>query len=172
MSVADDRIVDAILVREGGEVAPPDRSGRISRWGITAKVLADYRHQPDVSDDEIKNLSATEARAIYKQEFIYAPSFHMLGSDELRAVLVDYGVNSGPERAVRALQHVLGLSEDGIIGGETVHAANIKDGSRLAGKVLAQRQRFVCGLVVKDPTQLGNLVGWTERVQEQVEALV
>jgi len=168
---ADDAIIDAILVREGDKVAPPDRSGRISRWGITAAALSEHRGH-SVTDAEISQLSVTEARDIYQTMYIFKPSFHLLGSEVLRATLVDYGVNSGTSTAVKAMQHALGVVPDGIIGAETLRAANLKDGSRLSIRILCQRSRMLARLVHRDSTQVKYLEGWIDRVMDQVEALV
>src|SRR5690606_41734117 len=36
----------------------------------------------------------------------------------------DFGVNSGPARAVKSLQKVVGVAQDGIVGGQTLNAVN------------------------------------------------
>lgn len=166
----DDKILAALIMREGSEVAPPDRSGRISRFGVTAATLSDHRGH-NVTDDEIRNLSVTEALDIYQTEFIHKPSYHLLGSEALRGVLADYAVNSGPHTATQALQRVLGVPEDGIVGAQTIHAANIHDGTRLGMQVLWERIGHVIRLAVADPTQLKFLTGWYNRVREQATEL-
>ena len=170
LSVDNDAIIDSILVREGGAVAPPDRSGRISRWGITAQTLSEHRGHA-ATDDEIRNLSATEARDIYRRMYIFAPSYHLLASEPLRAVIVDYAVNSGPSLATKALQHVLGVTEDGILGGETLHAANIRDGASLAVRILAERTRHYGRLISRDHSQAPYAAGWLDRIADQMEVL-
>lgn len=164
--MTDEEIVDAILMREGNEVAAPDRSGRISRWGITARTLSEHRGHP-VTDDEIRHLSATEARDIYKTQYIYKPSFHLIGSETLRGILVDYGVHSGPVTAIKSLQRCLGLPDDGIIGAKTLHGANLQDGSRLGTKVLWERARHLGRLLTADPSQSTYAAGWFNRLADQ-----
>jgi lysozyme family protein len=133
-------------------------------------MLSDFRGH-DATDEEMRNLSATEARQIYQQDFIDRPSFHLIGSDPLRAVLVDFGVNSSPATAIMALQKCLGLPQDGIIGAQTLHAANTAAPETLGDAVLWERMGHCCRLAAKDPTQLENLVGWYNRIARQAAAL-
>lgn len=168
--MTDDDIISAILEREGGDVAPPDRSGRISRWGVTAAALSEFRGHA-VTDDEIRNLSATDARELYRRQYILKPGFHLIGSDALRAVLVDFGVNSGPATAVKALQRCLGVTADGIIGNTTAQAANVKDGNRLGVCVLAERVVHIGHLITADPSQAKFAHGWLRRIAAQIKEL-
>ncbi|WP_338001462.1 peptidoglycan-binding protein [Aminobacter anthyllidis] len=54
------------------------------------------------------------------------------GGDLLPAGLdyssLDYGVNSGPATAVKRLQKVLGIDQDGVVGGQTLAAIDVYPG--------------------------------------------
>ena len=165
-----DQLVEDIIVREGGFVNDPADKGGATKFGVTQATLAEHRGHP-VSVDEVKNLSLTEARDIYRERYYLKPAYHLLGSEALQGVMVDFAVHSGPVTATKALQRVLGLPDDGIMGGETMHAANLKDGSRLGIHVLTERQRYLVDIVVRNPSQLKFLRGWTDRVMDQIEAL-
>lgn len=41
----------------------------------------------------------------------------------------DYGVNSGPAQTARSLQGIVGVTADGIVGGQTVVAVNAYKGN-------------------------------------------
>ena len=84
----------------------------------------------------------------------------------LRALLVDWGVTSGPSVAVLALQRAAGTDEDGVLGPVTVAAANRLDAGRLAAFVLAHREQFYRRIAVEDPSQERFLAGWLARCQE------
>lgn len=165
-----DSLITDILEREGGFVDHPADKGKATKFGITLGTLSDYRKQSCTVED-VRQLSATEARLIYEQNYIKAPGFDRIASDALRATLVDFGVHSGPIAAIRALQKAVGVPADGMLGGQTEAAANLLDGRRLALKVLAGRARKLGRIITDDPTQAAFAAGWMDRVADQVEDL-
>ena len=84
--------------------------------------------------------------------------------ERLRALLVDYGVNSGPKRAVMALQLAIGASPDGRFGAETMRLLVGRDGARTYAEVLRARLRLYVDIVLRDPSQLVFLRGWCNRL--------
>lgn len=170
MTVRD--LITAIIASEGGDAYtddPADKGGP-TKYGITQKALTDWRRVPATPED-VQLLTEGEARAIYEHRYIIEPGFSLIGSEALRGVLVDFGVNSGPRNAVRALQAVLGVTVDGIIGPQTVQAAALKDGRRLGILVLAQRGRFIGRWLERDHSQAKYAAGILNRVMSQVEEL-
>ena len=124
-----DEIIDEILVKEGGfreQVRRPDGSiDPHTKYGITADTLGNWRgmNRP-ASRGEVWNLSQDEARAIYQAMFIEQPGFtkENVPFEPLRIQLIDFGVNSGPERAVRWLQRILRIPTTGILDATTLDA--------------------------------------------------
>jgi lysozyme family protein len=110
----DERLLDAVLEREGGfraAVRRPDGSvDPDTNMGITAPVLGAWhgwnRH---ATVAELKAMPVETARAIYHKKYIGAPGFTetAVPFEPLREQLIDYGINSGPALAVRWLQRVL-----------------------------------------------------------------
>lgn len=165
--MTDDDLISRIIEREGGLVDHPADRGGITKFGITQATLAAHRKGP-ASEDDVRNLSVTEAREIYRERYIVGPGLHRIASEALRAVLVDYGVHSGPGTAVRALQRTLGVVVDGVIGPDTEQRANLLDGRRLALRVLARRAQHFGEIITKDPKQAVFAHGWMNRLAEQI----
>jgi lysozyme family protein len=126
--------------------------------GITQATLAAWRGGP-VSKAEVKALRREEAAAIYSARY-----WNAVRGDELPAgldlALFDLAVNSGPSRAIRMLQGVLGVSVDGRIGPITLRAAHEADGVRLVRALCAARLDFLRRLSTFPV--FGR--GWTRRV--------
>ncbi len=91
--------------------------------------------------------------------------------DALSLAVFDYAVNSGCRRAIKDLQEVLGVKADGIIGNQTIGAAN-----RLPVKVVLKEylnKRLEYLMKLKGWSRYGN--GWgarVKRVQDFCEGLL
>ena len=109
-----DRAVALVLKHEGGYVNDPRDPGGETRYGISKRAY------PDV---DILRLTEDEAKAIYKRDY-----WDKLRTDEipeqLAICLFDAAVNMGRERAIRLLQRACGVAQDGVMGGNTIAAAN------------------------------------------------
>ncbi|GHA29264.1 hypothetical protein GCM10007989_26050 [Devosia pacifica] len=119
-----DACLEIILRHEGGYVDHPADPGGATNLGITRKTLAAWRGiEPwhALAKSAVRYLDKGEAAEIYKVKYW----------DQCRAgelcpgldlAVFDYAVNSGPHRAVRLLQAILGVSQDGLVGPQTLLA--------------------------------------------------
>lgn len=162
-----DDIINGIIRREGSKFTndPLDKGGP-TKFGITLRTLRDYHHDDAVSVDEVESLTEGEARVIYKTLYIERPKFDMLTDDRLRAFLVDWGVNSGPRVAIKALQAMLGVPADGIMGSLTAYHANTKMTDEMYDALVEDRREFCKAIVDRDPSQSKWLNGWNNRINE------
>lgn len=160
-----DALIDEILASEGGFVNHPNDKGGPTNHGITQATLAAYRGRP-VTLDDVRNLSATEAREIYLRDYVTGPGFDRIQHPLLRYCVVDFGVNSGTGRAARFLQQVAGVRQDGAVGPITLKAVNALDGERAAVRYIARRMRFVARIVGSNRSQAAFILGWTRRITE------
>jgi lysozyme family protein len=162
--MTDDQIIDAIIEREGGFVNDPVDRGGATKFGITAGTLGSFRgYTQPASAEEVRQLSVHEAREIYRQQYIVKPGFALIDDDGLRSQLVDDGVLSGPRAAIVTLQAALGVKPDGLIGPQTVAAANAADAVSLRRHLAVARAIRLARIVQKDPTQSRFIVGWLTR---------
>lgn len=155
-------ILSDVLAREGGYVDHPSDRGGCTNMGITRVTLHNWRGIP-VTCDDVKNLTEQEARAIYKQLYIEKPGFGVLPDGPVKALLIDFAVNSGPRAAIRAVQKLLGLTVDGICGPVTQQAI-VGAGDGLYGPLLKARAEYIAGILQRDPTQRAFAAGWLRRL--------
>lgn len=120
--MTESEVLDGLIEREGGFTVNPDDRGGPTKFGITAQTLGNWLglNRP-ASREEVYHLSVEMARQIYRVRYIQQPGFtpENIPFEPLRVQLIDFGVNSGPERAVRWLQRVLGFAPvdiDGVFG--------------------------------------------------------
>lgn len=150
---------------EGGYVNARSDRGGPTKYGITHKTLALHRKVQSVTPDQVRALTLQEAEDIYRRSY-----WSQSGGDVLPVGLdyaaFDFGVNSGPSRAVKVLQQTVGVTADGQVGQKTLAAVNQYPGGvvKLIRDYCAARMAFLRSL--KD-TKTGfpvNGRGWTIRV--------
>lgn len=150
---------------EGGYVNVASDRGGPTKYGITHRTLAAHRGKASVTADQVRAMSIEEATDIYRRSY-----WGQSGGDVLPPGLdyaaFDFGVNSGPARAVKALQEVLGVRVDGHIGEETLKAARGYPGgvATLIRDYCAARMRFLRSLTNPKTGFPVNGRGWTIRV--------
>lgn len=94
-----------------------------TKYGITGKTLADARGVDTITAEDVRGMTMAEAERIYRNSYWIQSGGDML-PDGLDYAAFDFGVNSGPARAVRVLQQVVGAPVDGVIGPTTMKAVN------------------------------------------------
>jgi len=167
MTIED--ILDDIIRREGGYVDHPADRGGPTRYGITLATLADWRNRK-VTDEDVKNISETEAREIYRQRYLIAPGLHKIQDEKVKALAVDCAVNHGPRNAVKMLQEAAHVFADGVLGPKTEYAVNRMDASALYRRLCAERAKFYGRLITKDPSQAVFAAGWMNRLAEFISS--
>lgn len=165
-SIAIGQIIDELIEREGGYSNRSADSGGPTNWGITLKTLQRVRNNPNLTSEDVKRLTKDEARMIYQKEYIEVPGYTMIPNDRLKVQLIDFGVNSGPARATKALQRVIGVKDDGQIGPVTLAALTRFGYSKANNLVMRERILFLGRIVRDDPTQSENINGWLIRATE------
>lgn len=154
-----DQAVDKVLAHEGGFVDHPDDPGGATRWGITERVARRVGYKGDM-----RELPVDLAKRIYREDYWNAVRADELPA-EVRYVVFDAAVNSGPKQSICWLQQALGVYVDGVIGPQTLGKAHQADPEQLRRAVLASRLRFMTNL----PTWPTFGRGWARRICDLME---
>lgn len=160
-----DICLDEVLRHEGGYADHPDDPGGATNMGITHRTLARWRRVSPwwrLDKAEVRALGRSEAARIYRASY-----WDRMRAGELPAGLdlavFDYAVNSGPDRATRALQAELGVAADGQFGPLTAQAVATCRGHRLGALIDAYCDRRLAYLRrLSTFPAFGR--GWTRRV--------
>jgi lysozyme family protein len=142
-----EQAVEIVLRHEGGFVHHPDDPGGATQFGITRETLSRVRGRPATIED-VQALTRAEAVAVYRGLYWDAVCAEDLPPG-LDLAVFDFAVNSGPVRAVRMLQAVLGVAADGIVGPVTLKAAWQSDLAETIRRLTRARLGF-----------LGRLAAW------------
>lgn len=123
-----DLCLGEVLRHEGGYVDHPSDPGGATNMGITRRTLADWRKVSPWSaldKAEVRTLQHDEVAAIYRTNYWDRSGAGSLPPG-LDLALLDFAVNSGPDRAVRTLQAELAVAVDGRIGPQTLAAVRTR----------------------------------------------
>lgn len=145
---------------EGGYSNHPKDPGGPTNHGITLNTLKAWRHGAPTTAADVKALTLAQANEIYEHMY-----WRPIWGDQLPAGLdysvCDFGVNSGPSRAVKELQGLLpGVAIDGLMGIKTINAIKAFDVEELIKGLNARRMAFLKKL--RTWKTFGR--GWTYRV--------
>jgi len=148
-----------VLAYEGGYVDHPKDPGGATMEGVTQRTYDAHRRRARRIPQAVRKMHAKERDEIYKTQYWDAVRGDDLPSG-IDAAVYDYAVNSGPSRAARELQAVLGVTQDGVVGIMTLDAAMRKDPAAVV-KALCERRFAFLKRLKHWPTFK---TGWTRRV--------
>jgi lysozyme family protein len=171
-----DRLIDALIDREGGYADHPADTGGLTCFGITEAVARANGYR-----GSMRQLPRDEAAAIYRRIYWLRPGYDHIAnrSTTVAAELFDTGVNMCPAVATTFLQRALtalnrngqdypDLVPDGRIGAETLAAldAFLKVRGRSSGESVLLRplealqgERYL-RLAERRPANEAFLYGW------------
>lgn len=156
--------LDMVLHHEGGYSNHPDDPGGATNMGITQATLRDWSKR-DVTKDDVEALTRDDVAPIYLGKY-WTP---VRGDDLPGGVdlaVFDFAVNSGTQRAIKALQECAGVTADGVIGPITMAAVKKANAKDLIFSLCIRRMNFLQRL--RHWVTFGR--GWSRRVRETLEA--
>ena len=145
-----DSAFDLLMMNEGGYVNDCHDKGGETKYGISKKSYP---------NEDICNLTLDRAKYLYKRDYWDRCQCDFL-PDALSIAVFDFAVNSGVKKAITVLQESLNVKADGIIGNQTLGAANRLPLNNVLENYLWRRLKYLTGL--KDFKYFGK--GWTDRV--------
>ncbi len=114
------RALPLVLQHEGGYVNHPNDPGGATNKGITLATFRRYV-KPNGTIADLKRLTVQQAGTVYRRQ--YWDKVHGAElPDGVDYAVFDFAVNSGPARAAKYLQAIVGVPQDGKIGPVTLAA--------------------------------------------------
>jgi lysozyme family protein len=150
------------IAAEGGFSQHPLDPGGATMKGVTLKTYSAHLGR-QATVEELKAIPEEHLLAIYGQGYWDKCKCDDLPSG-LDVCVFDWAVNSGPRRAVRALQELVGVTPDGEMGPKTLAAVASWEAYYGAKTCIAMYQNERMEYLEDLPTfkVFGN--GWTKRV--------
>lgn len=155
-----ERALKLVLKHEGGWADHPKDPGGATMKGVTIGTFRRYV-KPNATKDDLRKISDAQVATVYRRHYWDA----VLGAelpDGVDYAVFDYAVNSGPSRAVKHLQSVVGVKADGRVGPVTLAATRARMHAQVIHMLCDRRMAFLQGL--KTWPTFKN--GWTARVKD------
>ena len=147
---------DLLMDIEGGYVCDPDDTGGETKYGISK---ASY------PQEDICSMTLDRAKEIYKRDYWDKCKCDQL-PDCLSVAVFDYAVNSPMKTAIKKLQKALGVTEDGIIGNQTIGAANRIDPKKTLEIYKQLRLKYIDDIIRRTPKKEKYRKGWLNRIRK------
>jgi lysozyme family protein len=154
-----DKAIKKTLAHEGGATVTNDATdaGGLTKYGISQRAY------PELN---IAGLTEKRAKEIYKADY-----WDMVRGDDIENQVIaesmfDFGVNSGPGRAIKLAQKASGAEPDGIMGMMTIRALLSMGTKTFINCYAIEKIKFYRDIVTNNSSQKKYLLGWINRSLE------
>lgn len=157
-----EKLIPKILRWEGGFVNDPDDAGGATNKGVTIATFRKF-YGKDATIEQLKRITDEQWLHIFKVGYWDKFKADDINDQSVANICVDWLYNSGIV-AIKRVQKIVGVVDDGIVGPKTIGAINAKDAEPLFFQIRAARIAFVETIVRNKPSQRKFLQGWKNRI--------
>jgi len=165
-----------VKVNEGGYANIPGDRGLETYAGISRRYYPEWEGWPIIDAKKYRyagniipiNTKFSDLNFLVERFYKNmwdAGRFGEVNNQQLANLMFDYRVHSG-NLAVKAVQNILRLPADGVLGPVTLAAINKANAAQLHDSLKAQRIAFLNSLADRDPTQEQFRAGWLARLSK------
>lgn len=161
-----DRALENTLKREGGKTV--DHAGP-TNFGITQTTYDNYSKSKGLPVRDVFDIETPEVKSIAREIYFDKPGFNKLPG-RVGEALFDFGFNASPRTAIKAIQRIIGTTDDGIIGPKTISSVNkyIENNGEddLLQKTVDSQKSHYKKLIEENPKKFKKFEnGWMNRIQ-------
>lgn len=149
--------------RTPGKIVNLNDGAGFTRFGITSKNYGSLV-PADFFTTMAFHPALEVAKGIYQNQQWKHINGDSIQSDEVAAVLLSAAVNLGIATAVKLVQRVLEVAEDGVLGMITTQELNSKDPKAVVDQFRGQWENHYREIVDHNPSDARFLAGWLARV--------
>lgn len=152
---------------EGGYVDDPDDLGGATNMGITYRTYCEFMRSEGLlpTKEKFKAMSVDLRNKIIKVKFWDYCKADEINNQSLAVAIVDWYVNSGLH-SVLAVQRILNLKRDGIVGPVTLGGINNANSKDLFEAIQKARIAFIYQICIDRPQNNKYKNGWLNRINK------
>jgi lysozyme family protein len=176
MSHFEDAIA-VVLNNEGGLRVHPDEPGGAANFGITVVTLRQYRKDPNVGIEDVKNLALDEAKQIYRDLYWDRVHLDKVEGKLSATILMDQAINKGTGGVQQLLVRSLNWRDKSHFNEHTpidtlITAVNQVPDREFFRRFLADVQLDYVNIAVGNHEKMQYLRGWLIRTHNLMKLLV
>ena len=136
-------------------------------WSVIKSILKTYEVMELASRECYKNgLLRQMVKEFYKAKFWDSAKLDSVLPYEQAQLIFCFGVNIGVKKAVQIAQRIVGVSDDGIVGKNTLKALNSYSPLKFSEAYKLAMANYYRGLVDKNPKRYAQFLrGWLRRIE-------
>jgi lysozyme family protein len=143
----------------------PDGSGYHTNKGITWYNWSKIFGSSADSIAEFYKMPQTKWAKVYHDYYWNAIKGDNIKSQRIADLMANWAWGSGPARPIKALQNILGLNPDGVIGPITINKLNASNENDVFDKLKAANINFYKNLG-NNPANSSFMTGWFNRLND------
>ena len=155
-------LVPKLLRWEGGFVNDPDDAGGATNKGVTIATFRKF-YGESATIEQLKRITDEQWLHIFKVGYWDKFRADDIKDQSIANMCVDWLYNSGIA-AIKRVQKIVGVEDDGVVGSKTITAINARKASPLFYQIRAARIAFVETIAKNKPSQRKFLQGWKNRI--------
>lgn len=155
-------LIPKIIRWEGGFVDDPDDAGGATNKGVTLATFRKF-YGAEATVQQLKRITDEQWLHIFKEGYWNIFKADHIEDQSIANLCVDWLYNSGVA-AIKRVQKIVGVVDDGIVGAKTIEAINDKASRALFYQIRSARIAFVETIARNKPSQRKFLQGWKNRI--------
>lgn len=156
-------LVPKIKRWEAGWANDPDDLGGCTMSGCTLNTYRSFYGQ-DKTCEDLRKMTEKEWDNIFKSGFWNKCKGDDIKNQSVAELLVDFAYMSGVRTAVKAIQKIVGSTQDGVMGPITIGMINRSNQMLLFYKLWTYRHDYFYKIVERRPVSGKFLNGWIKRL--------
>jgi lysozyme family protein len=166
--------IPTVLRHEGGFVNDAADPGGATNFGVSLRWLkgqglaGDIDHDGDVDAADIKAMTVDDAKALYRKFWWDAYHYESILAQAVATKIFDMAVNMGAPRAHKMVQQSMGLTQDGILGPQTLAQLNTRPSLDVIASLQSTQAQFYRDIVASNPAREKFLKGWLNRAYDRI----
>lgn len=158
-------LMPLILKWEGGYANHPNDKGGCTMKGVTINTYKSFYGQNKTCSD-LKNITDEQWLKIFKDGYWDVCKGDEIENQSIANIIIDWAWNSGPKTAIKKIQQIVGVEDDGKMGPITLSKINSFNVEELFKLIYIARTNFYINICKKNASQKVFLKGWMNRLED------
>lgn len=154
---------------EGGLADHKNDKGGKTNMGITLSTWRscgyDKDGDGDIDADDLVLITPDDVFQVFKKHYWDRYKAGFIHNQSIANICVDWVWASGVH-GIKRVQRLLQITDDGIVGPQTISSINLANQRQLFEAIKADRIRFIDEICERDPSQNVFKKGWLNRIND------